>query len=148
MIYLYEELLVKDIKIGVQVCEVKHVYTISEMQSILNINASTLRYYEKEGILPEIERNDGGRRVYREEHVLLMKFLLCLKDTGMSIEDLKAYMNLGYQVETMLEDRRDILIQHKKSVEHQITQIQSNLERINQKIGFYDDLISKKDLPE
>ncbi|WP_337032377.1 MerR family transcriptional regulator [Paenibacillus illinoisensis] len=126
----------------------KHVYTISEMQSILNINASTLRYYEKEGILPEIERNDGGRRVYREEHVLLMKFLLCLKDTGMSIEDLKAYMNLGYQVETMLEDRRDILIQHKKSVEHQITQIQSNLERINQKIGFYDDLISKKDLPE
>ncbi len=124
------------------------MYTISEMQSILNINASTLRYYEKEGILPEIERNDGGRRVYREEHVLLMKFLLCLKDTGMSIEDLKAYMNLGYQVETMLEDRRDILIQHKKSVEHQITQIQSNLERINQKIGFYDDLISKKDLPE
>lgn len=124
------------------------MYTISEMQSILNINASTLRYYEKEGILPEIERNDGGRRVYREEHVLLMKFLLCLKETGMSIEDLKAYMNLGYQVETMLEDRKDILIQHKKSVEHQIAQIQSNLERINQKIGFYDDLISKKNLPE
>lgn len=124
------------------------MYTISEMQSILNINASTLRYYEKEGILPEIERNDGGRRVYREEHVLLMKFLLCLKETGMSIEDLKAYMNLGYQVETMLEDRRDILIQHKKSVEEQIAQIQSNLERINQKIGFYDDLISKKNLPE
>ncbi|WP_416295765.1 MerR family transcriptional regulator [Paenibacillus illinoisensis] len=124
------------------------MYTISEMQSILNINASTLRYYEKEGILPEIERNDGGRRVYREEHVLLMKFLLCLKETGMSIEDLKAYMNLGYQVETMLEDRRDILIQHKKSVEEQISQIQSNLERIKQKIGFYDDLISKKNLPE
>ncbi|WP_127536900.1 MerR family transcriptional regulator [Paenibacillus illinoisensis] len=124
------------------------MYTISEMQSILNINASTLRYYEKEGILPEIERNDGGRRVYKEEHVLLLKFLLCLKETGMSIEDLKAYMNLGYQVETMLEDRRDILIQHKKSVEHQIAQIQSNLERINQKIGFYDDLISKKNLPE
>lgn len=124
------------------------MYTISEMQSKLNINASTLRYYEKEGILPEIERNDSGRRVYREEHVLLIKFLLCLKETGMSIEDLKAYMNLGYHVETMLEDRRDILIQHKKSVEHQITQIQSNLERINQKIGFYDDLISKKNLPE
>ncbi|WP_433706907.1 MerR family transcriptional regulator [Paenibacillus illinoisensis] len=124
------------------------MYTISEMQSILNINASTLRYYEKEGILPEIERNDGGRRVYREEHVLLMKFLLCLKETGMSIEDLKAYMNLGYQVETMLEDRRDILIQHKKSVEEQISQIQSNLERIKQKIGFYDDLISKKNFPE
>ncbi|WJH29077.1 hypothetical protein N6H13_30030 [Paenibacillus sp. CC-CFT742] len=66
----------------------------------------------------------------------------------MSIEDLKVYMNLGYQVETMLEDRRDILIQHKKSVEEQISQIQSNLERINQKIGFYDDLISKKNLPE
>lgn len=91
------------------------MYTISEMQSILNINASTLRYYEKEGILPEIERNDGGRRVYREEHLLLMKFLLCLKETGMSIEDLKAYMNLGYHVETMLEDRRDILIKHKKA---------------------------------
>ena len=65
----------------------------------------------------------------------------------MSIEDLKAYMNLGYQVETMLEDRRDILIQHKKRRRADLPNpIQSGTHQ--SKIGFYDDLISKKNLPE
>lgn len=123
------------------------MYSISEMQDMLGINASTLRYYEKEGILPEIGRNEAGRRVYTEEHLEGLKFIICLKETGMSIEDIKNYMQLAIQGDTTIVERREVLLNHGKKVEQGLAQIQSNMERIIRKIGFYDALVWQKEFP-
>ncbi|SET89071.1 MerR family transcriptional regulator [Paenibacillus sp. NFR01] len=120
------------------------MYTIGEVESMAGINASTLRYYEKEGILLNIGRNESGRRVYTEEQLKWLKFVLALKNTGMSIEEIKAYMEMTLQGEPTVMERREFLVQHKENVEKQMAEMFANLERINQKIAFYDATVLKK----
>ncbi|MEC0184642.1 MerR family transcriptional regulator [Paenibacillus peoriae] len=120
------------------------MYTIGEVESIAGINASTLRFYEKEGILFNIERNEGGRRIYTEEQVTWLKFVLALKNTGMTIEDIKSYLNMIVDGEEKLVERREFLARHKEKVEKQIAETHSYLERITQKISFYDAKYLKK----
>ncbi len=61
-------------------------YTIKEISEMFNIPSSTLRYYEKENILPLVERNTSGHRVYTDIHIGMLKTINCLKNTGMPIK--------------------------------------------------------------
>ncbi|MDY8023734.1 MerR family transcriptional regulator [Paenibacillus polymyxa] len=122
------------------------MYSIKEVQMKSGLPASTLRYYEKEGILPDVGRDEGGRRVYTEKQIDWIRFLLAMKDTGMTIEEIKAYLELNVRGEATIQERRDFLVAHKKKVEEHVAQTQHNLERIIQKIAFYDQVVMGKSL--
>lgn len=114
------------------------------MESITGINASALRYYEKAGLLPDVGRNKGGRRIYTEEQIGWLRFVLALKNTGMTVEDIKFYMDITVQGEETLLQRRDFLEKHRERVEGQMSETLTQLQRITQKIAFYDATILKK----
>ncbi|KJD46374.1 MerR family transcriptional regulator [Paenibacillus terrae] len=120
------------------------MYSIKEVQIKSGLPASTLRYYEKEGILPEVGRDEGGRRVYTEKQIDWLRFVMAMKDTGMTIEEIKAYLELNAKGEATVHERRDLLVAHKKKVEEHMAQTQHNLEKIIQKIAYYDQVVMGK----
>lgn len=63
------------------------VYTVGEMAKLLGVAASTLRYYDKEGLLPFVERSSGGIRMFRESDIEWLKVIGCMKKAGMSIKE-------------------------------------------------------------
>ena len=69
-------------------------YTVGEMAKKLGVAPSALRYYEKEGLLPFVERSEGGIRVFRDSDYEWLKIISCLKKTGMQIKDIRSFIHL------------------------------------------------------
>ncbi|RVT56175.1 MerR family transcriptional regulator [Niallia taxi] len=120
------------------------MYSIKEVESMYGLPSSTLRYYEKEGILPKIHRDNGGRRKYTEEELEWLQLVIALRDTGMSMEEIKRYVDLVKQGDKTLEVRRSILLTHKESVEKKMDQTLKHLEKINRKMAIYDVMVRGK----
>ncbi|MGL5051773.1 MAG: MerR family transcriptional regulator [Fusobacteriaceae bacterium] len=112
---------------------------IGDVGKELNIPTSTLRFYEKKGLLPHVERDKNGIRVYREEDIFWIEIIKCLRETGMSIEDIKHIVELSLQGENTEKQRKDILIEHRKKVEDEMKILKKYIEKINLKIKWYED---------
>ena len=78
------------------------IYTVGEMAQKLGVPASTLRYYDKEGLLPFVERSSGGIRMFRESDFEWLQIIRCMKKAGMSIKDIRQYIELAMQETTPL----------------------------------------------
>ncbi|EIB6518855.1 TPA: MerR family transcriptional regulator [Enterococcus faecalis] len=113
-------------------------YKIGEFAKILGVSVHTLRYYEKEGlIIPE--KRERNLRYYSEEDRLWMEFLLHMKETGMSILDMKKYTELRKSEDYNPKELIDILIRHREKVIEQIEIYQKNLDILNEKISIYQN---------
>lgn len=122
------------------------MFTIKEVQEKFGLPASTLRFYEKEGILPPIGRDSGGRRLYSEPELEWLQLVVALRDTGMTMDHIKNYVQLVKQGDETLHQRRLILLEHKRDVERKMNQTLEHLEKINRKMAIYDLLAhGKKD---
>jgi MerR family transcriptional regulator, aldehyde-responsive regulator len=113
--------------------------TIKDMAKKLGVSVYTLRYYEKENIILDIERKANGHRVYKEEDLGKFDFLTCLKSTGMSISDMKKYVTLCKSSESNINERVDLLRCHKKKIQEKIKIMNSFLEKIDWKINYYSE---------
>ena len=80
------------------------VYTVGEMAKKLDVPASTLRYYDKEGLRPFVERSSGGIRMFQEKDYEWLKVISCLKKAGMSLKDIREYINLAMQGDDTIDD--------------------------------------------
>ena len=81
------------------------VYTVGEMAKLLDIPASTLRYYDKEGLLPFVERSSGGIRLFRKSDFEWLQVIGCMKKAGMSIRDIRQYIQLAMQGDDTIDTR-------------------------------------------
>ena len=70
-------------------------YTVGEMAKILGVPASTLRYYDQEGLLPFVERSKGGVRMFTEADYSTLMVIGCLKKSGLSIKEIKAFIQMA-----------------------------------------------------
>ena len=93
------------------------VYTVGEMAKRLGIPGSTLRYYDKEGLLPFVERSSGGIRMFQDKDYEWLKIIECLKKAGMPLKDIKTYIELLLQGDEtihqrleLFEKQRDVLL--------------------------------------
>ena len=117
--------------------------TIGEFSAITGISAYTLRYYEKKGLL-RVSRDNALRMDYSEDDIEWVKFIQRLKDTGMLLRDIKHYSDLRYQGDDTMEERMELLIQHKKSVVEEKRKWEEYLRNLDKKIGIYQERISGK----
>ncbi|MGG0846008.1 MerR family transcriptional regulator [Peribacillus simplex] len=114
------------------------LYSMKYVVENLNITAKTLRFYEEQGILPNVSRDENGRRVYSEQHLDWISFIRCLKETGMSLAKIKEYKDLfGVGNATFLQ-RQEMLVKHKLEVQKKIEEDLRHLEEINYKIAMYE----------
>ncbi|GAB4066109.1 MerR family transcriptional regulator [Angustibacter speluncae] len=115
-------------------------YTPAEAAERSGFSIDTLRYYEREGILPAVDRTTGGQRRYTDDDLGRLAFLRCLRDTGMPIAQLRRFAELSTD-ETTLPERVALLQEHEAVVERQIAELQGWRERLQDKIGWYRDEI-------
>lgn len=113
--------------------------TVGEAAEALGVSADTLRYYEKAGLSPGIQRTMGGARRYPEDALNLLRMITRLRLTGMPIRDLKQYVRLVVEGESTVEERRRLLENHRRAVVAQIDALQTNLEVIDLKLELYAD---------
>jgi len=115
-------------------------YTIGQAAETVGLTTYTLRYYEKEGLLSQIQRNKQGIRVFTEADIFWIDIIRCLKDTGMSISDIKHIVDLSRKGEHTIPERKQILKEHKKKIEIQISELQKSSNKIDRKLEWYDGM--------
>ncbi|RRJ63496.1 MerR family transcriptional regulator [Paenibacillus oralis] len=112
--------------------------TIKEVSAETGISPYTLRYYEREGILPSVKRDPSGNRLYDEESLEWLNFILALRATGMPLAKIKEYVDLYREGESTLNMRKQMMLEHKKKVEKDLAATYRYLEQINYKLALYD----------
>ncbi len=113
---------------------------ISEIANKINLSASTLRYYEKKGLL-RVDRDKNGRRYYKESDIEWIKFIRRLKETGMLIKDIQHYSELRYIGSITMPERLKILQSHREYVLEQQLKWTEYLLNLDDKIEFYQKSI-------
>ncbi len=116
-------------------------YTIKEVSDKFQIPAHTLRYYEKEGLIPFIHRNESGRREYSESDLVWIQMVTCMRATGMSIEYIKKYNDMTFEGEHTIPKRRQMILQQKEILENHIKEFQVFLDLLDRKLVRYDEIL-------
>ncbi|WP_025721512.1 MerR family transcriptional regulator [Paenibacillus polymyxa] len=114
------------------------LYSMTYVVENLNVSAKTLRFYEEQEILPNISRDEKGRRVYNEQQLDWISFIRCLKETGMPLSKIKDYKELYESGNSTFLQREEMLMQHKLGVQKKIDESFKHLEEINYKIAMYE----------
>lgn len=117
-------------------------YKIKEAAEILNIPATTLRYYHKEGLLPFVQRRESGYRVFSEDDITMLKVIECLKKTGMSIKEIKQFTDWVQEGDASLKERYQMFLERRQIVEAQMDDLQKTLDLINHKCWYYETAIA------
>ncbi|MED5019593.1 MerR family transcriptional regulator [Paenibacillus chibensis] len=116
-------------------------YSISEAAAQFNIPESTLRYYEKKGLLPLIERDGAGRRLFSEDQMALLGTVICLKNTNMPISGIRQYIDWVIEGDSTIALRLEMMKNHKQAVLAEISLMTESLEGIDYKISRYTERI-------
>jgi DNA-binding transcriptional MerR regulator len=112
-------------------------YSIGEVSEKLNISISTLRFYDKEGLLPLVNRTPGNIRIFDASDLECLKMIECLKTTGMQLRDIKIFFKWCEEGDTTIDKRYELFLQQKEKTEKQIAELQKALERVNYKCEYY-----------
>lgn len=118
---------------------------ISEVSKKYDIYPDTLRYYEKEGLLPNVKKNSSGIREYSEMDCNWVEFIKCMRGAGLSIEVLARYIELFNMGDKTREKRKNILIQERAKLIEKRDTIQKTIDRLDFKINSYIETIYKKE---
>lgn len=114
------------------------VYTVGEMAKLLGVPASTLRYYDKEGLLPFVERSPGGRRMFQEKDCEWLQTIACMKKTGMSLRDIRVYIDMAMRGDETMEPRLQLLSRQREAVRAQMAELQRTLDMLDFKCWYYE----------
>lgn len=113
-------------------------YTIGEISKLLNLSISTLRYYDKEGLLPLVNRTNGNIRRFDNTDIECLNMIECLKTTGMSLKDIKEFFRWCEIGDETIEQRYQLFLNQKKQTEEKIIELEKALELIKYKCEYYE----------
>lgn len=114
------------------------VYTVGEMAKLLGVTASTLRYYDKEGLLPFVERSSGGIRMFRESDIEWLRVIECMKKAGMSIKDIRQYIELALKGDDTIELRLMMFRRQKEVLQQKMAEMQHTMAMVEYKCRYYE----------
>lgn len=120
------------------------LYTMKQAYTATNMTYEALKFYCNEGLVPNVKRDEKNHRVFDERDIEWIKSLTCLKNCGMSIEDMKAYLALCLQGPGTIPQRKAMLARQKKQLQARIEALKEYSAYIDWKQGFYDDVLSGK----
>ena len=115
------------------------MYSIQEVSNKTGLTAHTLRYYEKEGLISGVERSQGGFRQYTDEDLERLGLICCLKNTGMSIQEIARFVQLTHEGDHTLEERVELLRAHREQVLARMTEMQKHLDKVTWKLNFFTE---------
>ena len=112
--------------------------TISEVAREYGLSADTLRYYEKQGLIPPVTRLQSGLRNYTASDLKWVEFIRCMRSAGVSIEALTEYVSLFQEGNESIAARKQILVQERAKIARRIADLQAALARLDHKLDDYE----------
>ena len=119
--------------------------TIAEVCQRFELSHNTLRYYEKIGLIPTIQRKASGIRDYTEEDCKWIEFIKCMRSAGLTIDFLSEYVKLFKEGDSTLDKRRSLLIEQRNYLKKRMFEMQVTLDRLDLKVERYDTLVREKE---
>ena len=114
------------------------LYTIGDAAAELGMPASTIRFYEKNGLIPNQQRSSDGRRLFDEDDLEWMRFVERLKVSGMPIKEIREYIDLYLQGDATIEERRRIVYERRAAIDAQLEELMLARDFIDYKCWYYD----------
>ena len=118
---------------------------IAEVSQRYEISADTLRYYERIGLLPSVNRTDSGIRDFNELDVRRVEFIKCMRSAGLPIDVLIEYVSLVQQGDATIEARKEILMAQRESLAARMAEMQKTLDLLDYKISVYENALVKRE---
>lgn len=120
------------------------MYTMMQVCRKLDMTYQTLKYYCNEGLVPNVKRDNNNRRIFDEKDVNWIKDLSCLKKCGLSIQEMKEYLDLCLQGESTIVQRKEMLAEKQKALLVSIKELDDSVAYIDWKQNFYDEILAGK----
>jgi DNA-binding transcriptional MerR regulator len=117
-------------------------YTIGQVAERTGLTAHTLRFYDKQGLLPFVDRNKIGNRDFKESDLEWITVITCLKNSGMPVKKIRQYIDWSMEGDVTLNKRLDVFETHKKVVEDKIAELERYLQKIEYKVWYYKTAIA------
>lgn len=118
---------------------------IAEISEKFDVSQDTLRYYERVGLIPRVNRNKSGIRDYTEEDCKWIEFIKCMRSAGLPIEVLIEYVRLFQQGDETIEARKELFIEQRKQLKTKMEDMKKTLERLDYKIASYEQAVVEKE---
>ena len=112
-------------------------YTIGQVAKKINLPTSTIRYYDTMGLLPFIHRKSSGIREFNDSDLSMLQIIECLKKTGMTIKDIKTFSDWCTMGDHSLQQRYNMFLERRITVENQIKELEESLTLIDHKCKYY-----------
>ena len=119
--------------------------TITEVSGKFDLSQDTLRYYERIGLIPRVNRNKSRIRDYTEEDCRWVEFIKCMRSAGLPIEVLIEYVGLFQQGDETIEVRKELFIEQRKQLATRMEDMKKTLERLDYKIAIYEQVVVEKE---
>lgn len=116
-------------------------YSIQDISKKTGLTISTLRYYDKECLFPNLERKESNYRVFTELELEALKIIACFKKAGLSIPGIRKYMELIKKGDVTLKERLDIMVHQKEALEKQKKEIEESIACVEWKISYYEQAL-------
>lgn len=113
-------------------------YSIAQVAEKTRLTPYTLRYYDREGLLPFVARNLSGIRMFTDHDLEMLSVICCLKSTGMPIKQIRTFIDWYVEGNGTLEMRRAMFAEHRINILSQMDELQKNLNKVDQKLAYYD----------
>ena len=113
-------------------------YTIKKVSEMTGLSIPTIRYYDKEGLLPDLQRKESGYRVFSDRDLEAIDLIECFKESGLTIREIWHFMSLVRQGDVTLEERLAIYQMHIARLEEKLTAVQNALEHSRRTLAFYE----------
>ncbi len=113
-------------------------YTVGEMAKKIGLAPSTLRYYDKEGLLPFVERSSSGIRMFKDADFEWLQVIECLKETGMQLCDIKRFVEMAMQGDETIDERLFLIKKQQQAVKEQIDALNETLKTLEFKTWYYE----------
>ena len=114
------------------------LYTVGEMAKRIGVAPSALRYYDKEGLLPFVERSSGGIRMFKDADFEWLQVIDCLKKTGMQLGDIKRFIEMAMQGDETIDERLELIVNQKEAVKLRINELNATLKTLEFKHWYYE----------
>lgn len=120
------------------------MYTMKDVCRETGMAYETLKYYCNEGLIPNVKRNQNNYRVFDDSDIAWINSLSCLKNCGMSIQEMREYIDLCLKGAASIPERKVILAQKREELLIKMAEIQGSIDYIDNKQLFYDDVLAGK----
>lgn len=118
------------------------LYSMKSVCEKTNMTYETLKFYCNQGLVPNVKRDGGNRRVFDERDIAWIEGLGCLRRCGLSIQEMRHYVQLCQQGKASIPERKEILAQKRQALLAQIAQLEGAVAYVDQKQKFYDDVLA------